>query len=101
MNRDILTISETPWLAIIVSIMIPFALIGWIQEASWVHIEISTPIIKNIVFAVFVFAEIYLLVRGVWPRKIVVNLKKQQITITAYCPYIYSPTLINISEVKK
>jgi len=101
MNKESLIISETPWLAMVVSILIPVGLIGWALEATWVHINISSPIIIAFIIVILFVAEVYLILRGIWPRKIVVDLKKHQLIMVAYCPFIYTPTYIDFSEIKK
>jgi hypothetical protein len=101
LTQDTLTIVETSWLAIVVAILLPVALMGWVADASWVNVQISSPTVERVVFVVFLMGEVYLLIRGAWPTKLVVDLNKGKIIITAYCPCIYSPTSIDISEIKK
>lgn len=101
MEKDILVISETPWLAIVASILLPMGLIGWAMDASWVHVNTSSPLVRAGVFVVFILLEIYMLVRGVWKRTLTVDLRSQQITLKAYCPCLYKPQIIPIADVKK
>ncbi len=101
MHNETLTISETPWLAIIGSLLIPVGLVGWAMDAAWVHVGISSPVLRSIIFTVFIVLEIYLLLRGVWPRTITVNPATRQITIAAYCPCLFPPAHINFSDIQK
>lgn len=101
MDKDVLIISETPWLAIAAAILVPVGLIGWVMDASWVHVNVSSPVTQAVLFVVFFLLEIYMLTRGVWPRTLTVDRNKQQITIRSYCPYLYKPEVIPLHEVKK
>lgn len=101
MNSKILKISEFSWLSIVVAVMTPIALVGWANGTSWVNVKISSPIVELIVFIVFIVSELYLLARGVWPKELTVDLNQNEITIKAYCPFIFKPTVIPIKDIKK
>ena len=101
MTTSILKLSETPLLLISIAIALPVAAIGSAMDVSWVRIDIDNQIGQYLFYAIFTVVEFYLLLRGVWTREIIVDNSKEQLCIKAYCPFIYQPKCMEISDIEQ
>lgn len=81
--------------------LLPVALWGWLTDADWVHVDIDTPLLRAALFLLALLYELYLLLCGVWPRRLVVDLNSQSLSISAACPLLQSPAFIPLEAIAK